>query len=106
MFSRKSGIYDGIEMCHLYSKCRKKKALVTGSCGLIGSEVCIYFSRAGYEILGVDNNQRAVFFGPEGDTSWSLTATSERDPGYEHFNRDIRDREGIVQLSGSRPVQT
>ena len=53
----------------------KKKALVTGSCGLIGSEVCVHFSRAGYEILGVDNNQRAVFFGPEGDTSWSLTAT-------------------------------
>ena len=77
---------------------RKKKALVTGSCGLIGSEVCVYFSRAGYEILGVDNNQRAVFFGPEGDTSGSLKRLQNEVPGYEHFERDIRDREGIVRI--------
>lgn len=76
----------------------KKKALVTGSCGLIGSEVCIHFSRAGYEILGVDNNQRAVFFGPEGDTSWSLKRLHGEIRGYQHFDRDIRDRQGILQL--------
>jgi CDP-paratose 2-epimerase len=76
----------------------KKKALVTGSCGLIGSEVCIHFSHAGYDILGVDNNQRAVFFGPEGDTSGSLQRLRREIPAYEHFERDIRDREGILRL--------
>ena len=76
----------------------KKKALVTGSCGLIGSEVCNHFSRVGYEILGVDNNQRAVFFGPEGDTSWSLKRLTEDVPGYEHRKIDIRDREGVLKL--------
>jgi len=85
-------------MCHLYSQMNKRKALVTGSCGLIGSEVCVHFSRAGYEILGVDNNQRAIFFGPEGDTSWSLKRLRGDIPGYKHFNRDIRDRENILQL--------
>src|SRR5579863_5149734 len=75
-----------------------KKALVTGSCGLIGSEVCIHFSRAGYEIVGVDNNQRAVFFGPEGDTSWSLQRLRREIPAYEHFECDIRDREGILRI--------
>ena len=45
-----------------------KKLLVTGSSGLIGSEVCVHFAKLGWKIHGVDNNQRAAFFGPEGDT--------------------------------------
>jgi nucleoside-diphosphate-sugar epimerase len=45
-----------------------KKLLVTGSSGLIGSEVCTYFSQRDFEVHGVDNNQRATFFGPQGDT--------------------------------------
>ena len=47
--------------------------LVTGSCGLIGSEVCIDFARRGFEVHGVDSNHRAVFFGPRRhDTSWKV----------------------------------
>jgi CDP-paratose 2-epimerase len=49
-----------------------KTLLVTGSSGLIGSEVCQYFANdRGYAIHGIDNNQRAVFFGPQGDTRWN-----------------------------------
>ena len=48
-----------------------KKLLVTGSSGLIGSEVCTYFGTRGWEIHGIDNNQRAVFFGANGDTRWN-----------------------------------
>ena len=45
-----------------------KTLLVTGSSGLIGSEVCAYFAReGGFSVHGIDNNQRAVFFGPQGD---------------------------------------
>jgi|GEM_PF-5062864 len=52
-----------------------KTLLVTGSSGLIGSEVSAYFSRElGYTIHGIDNNQRAVFFGPQGDTRWNQNA--------------------------------
>ena len=40
------------------------KLLVTGSSGLIGSEVCAYFAKLGHSIHGVDNNQRAVFLVP------------------------------------------
>ena len=47
-----------------------QKALVTGSCGLIGSEVCEHLGGRGFRVSGIDNNERAVFFGPEGDTSW------------------------------------
>src|ERR1700694_4964295 len=74
------------------------RVLVTGSCGLIGSEVCLHFHQAGYSVLGLDNNQRAVFFGPEGDTSWSLRRLRRDVPGYEHHDIDIRDREGILRL--------
>lgn len=71
--------------------------LVTGSCGLIGSEVAAYFARLGWRVTGVDNNLRAVFFGPEGDTSWTLERL-RRFALYEHRDLDIRDREGVLAL--------
>lgn len=72
--------------------------LVTGSCGLIGSEVCRYFSRQGYRIAGLDNNQRAIFLGPEGDTQWTLRLLRESIPDYRHHDIDIRDRQAILAL--------
>jgi CDP-paratose 2-epimerase len=75
-----------------------KKALVTGSCGLIGSEVALHLARHGYRVHGIDNNERAVFFGPEGDTRWSLERLRQNIPGYQHFDLDIRNREGVLRL--------
>jgi len=75
-----------------------RKILVTGSCGLIGSEVCRYFHRAGFRVYGIDSNHRSVFFGPEGDTSWSLARLREEIPGYGHSALDIRNREGVLDL--------
>jgi len=75
-----------------------KKALVTGSCGLIGSEVCVHLARNGYSICGIDNNERAVFFGPEGDTRWSLQRLRSEIRGYDHRGLDIRNREGVLRL--------
>ena len=48
-----------------------KVLLVTGSNGLIGSEVVAYFADRGWRVHGVDNNMRASFFGPAGDTRWN-----------------------------------
>ena len=76
-----------------------KTLLVTGSSGLIGSEVCTYFSRElGYTVHGVDNNQRAVFFGPQGDTRWNQARLAEKLPGFVHHEVDIRDRAGVLAL--------
>ncbi len=69
-----------------------KRLLVTGSSGLIGSEVCLHFARKGWEIHGVDNNQRAVFFGPAGDTRWNQARLSSEITSYQHHEVDIRDR--------------
>lgn len=73
-----------------------KKALITGSCGLIGSEVTIYLAKNGFDVYGIDNNERSVFFGPEGDTRWSLSRLQKEIPGYQHASIDIRDRDGIL----------
>src|SRR3954469_10783990 len=75
-----------------------KKALITGSSGLIGSEVCVDFNRRGFEIHGVDNNQRAVFFGPSGDTRWNQRRLEARLQNFHHHELDMRNREGVLRL--------
>jgi CDP-paratose 2-epimerase len=72
--------------------------LVTGSCGLIGSEVSCYFGALGFPIVGVDNNGRARFLGPEGDTHWSLNRLRSEIPHYRHESISILDRERVRTL--------
>ena len=72
--------------------------LVTGSSGLIGSEVCLYFGLRGFTIHGIDNDQRAVFFGPSGDTRWNQKRLASQLPNFVHHELDIRDRQGILDL--------
>src|SRR5579883_123987 len=74
------------------------RLLITGSCGLIGSEVTVFFARRGYQVSGVDDHHRAIFFGPEGDTRWVLGRLERDAPGYSHHNLDIRDRAGVLAL--------
>jgi len=75
-----------------------KTILVTGSSGLVGSEVCVYFANKGYQVHGVDNNQRAVFFGPQGDTRWNQRRLAKIIKDFRHHEADIRDRTGILNL--------
>ncbi len=75
-----------------------KKILITGSCGLIGSEVATYFAELGWWVYGIDNNMRADFFGPGGDTSWNRTRLVDAIAQYEHYGVDIRDREVLMSL--------
>jgi CDP-paratose 2-epimerase len=76
-----------------------KTILVTGASGLIGSEVATYFAQElGYVVHGLDNNQRAVFFGPQGDTRWNRDRLERELPGYVHHDLDIRDRAGVLAL--------
>ena len=75
-----------------------KKIIVTGSLGLIGSEVCEYFLSEGWEVHGVDNNQRMVFFGPNGDNSINKDRLSKYEDRYHHYQIDIRDREEVLKF--------
>jgi CDP-paratose 2-epimerase len=76
------------------------KLLVSGSSGLIGSEVCAYFGapERAWEVHGLDNNQRAVFFGPQGDTRWNQDRLARSLPGFHHHEVDVRDRQGVLNL--------
>jgi CDP-paratose 2-epimerase len=71
------------------------RLLVTGSSGLIGSEVVDYFCRLGWEVHGVDNNLRADFFGPTGDTRWNQRRLQALHPKFRHHELDVRDRNGV-----------
>lgn len=81
-----------------------KRILITGSSGLIGSEVCAYFDSRGWEIHGIDNNQRSVFFGHAGDTRWNQERLSRQLRSFRHHEVDIRDRATVLDLlSNVRP---
>ena len=72
-----------------------RKMLVTGSSGLIGSEVASYFCARGWELYGIDNNMRADFFGPAGDTTWNRTRLESAHRNFTHHEVDIRDRKAL-----------
>jgi CDP-paratose 2-epimerase len=81
-----------------------KKLIITGSSGLIGSEVCQYFHDRGWEIHGFDNNQRAVFFGQQGDTRWNQKRLQQTLGRFQHHELDIRDRDGVrAKIAEIRP---
>lgn len=74
------------------------KILVTGSNGLIGSEVVSYFCENGLEVIGVDNNMRADFFGPQGDTRWNQKRMEDAFKNFKAFDIDIRNRKDVFDL--------
>ncbi|NVK42271.1 MAG: NAD-dependent epimerase/dehydratase family protein [Oceanospirillaceae bacterium] len=75
-----------------------KRLLVTGSAGLIGSEVVSHFAKRGWKVIGIDNNMRADFFGDGGDTQWNAKRLVAEHINYEHFEIDIRDRKSLEQF--------
>ena len=73
--------------------------IVTGSGGLIGSEAALFYGKAGYKVLGIDNDMRQYFFGSGASTDWNREriATTLADK-YEHYNVDIRNAEDINEI--------
>jgi CDP-paratose 2-epimerase len=81
-----------------------RRVLVTGSSGLIGSEAVAFFDARGWEVLGVDNNMRRVFFGADGDTTWNLERLRRLTKRFTHHDLDIRQRDAMLALfAASRP---
>ena len=74
------------------------KILITGSSGLIGSTSVCYFDSLGYEVVGVDNNMRRTFFGPDGDTTWCRDRLLDTTKQFRHEALDIRDRKAVRDL--------
>jgi CDP-paratose 2-epimerase len=78
--------------------------VITGSSGLIGSEAVEHFAQAGHRIHGIDNNMRADFFGPQGDTTWRQKQLLGKVKGFAHHTLDIRDRAGVLEFFSQRRI--
>ena len=70
-------------------------AIITGSCGLVGSEAVTHFAALGLDIVGIDNDMRREFFGEGASTAWMRAALERTVRGYTHVTSDIRDRAAI-----------
>lgn len=76
-----------------------KKILITGSAGLIGSEAVKFFAKKGYEVIGIDNDMRAYFFGTEASTEWNRELLEkELKKSYRHYQADIRDNVAMENI--------
>lgn len=75
-----------------------KKVLVTGSAGLIGSESVKFFAEKNFDIVGIDNDMRAYFFGKEASTSWNRKLLEKKYKNYKHYDLDIRDQEKLKKI--------
>ena len=73
-------------------------AIITGSAGLVGSEAAAYFAGLGMQIVGIDNDMRARFFGDEASTKWIRARLTREIPAYCHYDMDVRDAQGISQI--------
>jgi len=74
------------------------KAIVTGSAGLIGSECVRLLAGEGWQVIGIDNDMRQKFFGPQGTTAPMVLELKTSFPAYRHYPLDIRDRQAIRDL--------
>jgi CDP-paratose 2-epimerase len=74
------------------------KVFITGSSGLIGSELVRYFDQRAQAVVGIDNNMRADFFGPEGDTRWNLRRLMQTTQHFQAHDVDVRDRGALERL--------
>jgi CDP-paratose 2-epimerase len=70
-------------------------ALVTGSAGLVGSQTVSFFCAKGFQVIGIDNDMRAYFFGPDGSTRWNRDRLTGFFPNYSHYDIDIRNLEAL-----------
>lgn len=77
----------------------KKKVLVTGCCGLIGSESVKFFIEKGMDVVGIDNDMRKYFFGDEASTKWQGDLLKEKyGKKFKLFEVDIRNNEEIEKI--------
>lgn len=73
-------------------------ALITGSSGLVGSETAIFLINKGFEVIGIDNNERRTFFGKDGDTSRIKNKLISLSKSYTHHDIDIVNKSKLEKI--------
>ena len=72
--------------------------IVTGSCGLVGSESVKFFCKKGFDVVGIDNNKRKFFFGSDGVTTWVKKNLIKNYKNYFHFNKNVESYFSIEKI--------
>ena len=72
--------------------------LITGSSGLVGSESVNFFSKKGFDVIGIDNNLRKFFFGKDGDTNWIKNNLLKKNKNFKHQHLDIRNYDKLKKI--------
>ena len=74
------------------------RVMVTGSSGLIGSAAVRHWDALGDHVIGIDNDMRATFFGPDGSTHWNQTRLEQETDNFRTIAVEIRDRDAVLNL--------
>ncbi len=72
--------------------------IVTGSCGLIGSETVSFFCEKGFDVVGIDNNMRKFFFGQDGSILWNKRRLEKKHKNFRNYTIDIRNERKVNSL--------
>ena len=72
--------------------------LITGSSGLVGSESVNFFSKKGFDVIGIDNNLRKFFFGKEGSTFWIKNKLLKQNKKFKSLSIDIRNYNSLEKV--------
>ena len=73
-------------------------ALITGSTGLVGSETSFFLLNKGFEVIGIDNDERKRLFGNDSSTLKIKKKLISHSNSYKHFNMDIRDKSSLEKI--------
>ena len=76
-------------------------AIVTGSAGLIGSETSKRLHVEGFDVVGIDNDMRALFFGDSASTAGTREKLKAALARYRHLSIDIRDTDAVMKVFGT-----
>ena len=76
-------------------------AVVSGSGGLVGSDSVRHLVETGWEVIGLENDLRAEFFGPEASTAEVSRELVDRYPEFRWLEIDIRDADAVDRAFSS-----
>jgi CDP-paratose 2-epimerase len=76
-------------------------AVVTGSGGLIGSESVAHFVEEGFDVVGIENDMRAKFFGQSASTRSVTERLLRSYSEFRSLDLDVRDADGVERLFAS-----
>ena len=80
-------------------------AIITGSSGLVGSDAANFFCEKGFDVVGIDNNFRKLFFGNEGSTIRIKNKNLKKNKNFKSFSLDIRNYNSLEKIFKKKKIK-